>query len=68
MAIDDGDLAVVLLAELAAILPRDPDRMLALPGKASVIDNPRFNRPMPLDQRQHQIAQAWPITSTRLST
>jgi hypothetical protein len=32
----DGDLAVLLLAELAAILPRDADGVLALLGKAGV--------------------------------
>lgn len=52
----DRDLAVVLLAELTAILPRDPDRMPAFLGKSGVVDDPRLNWPMPLDQRQHQVA------------
>jgi hypothetical protein len=49
-------LTVVLLAELAAILPRDPDRVPPLLGKASVVDNPSLDRPAALDCRQHQFA------------
>ena len=50
------DLAVVLLAELAAILPRHPDRVLPLLGKAGVVDDPGLDRPVPLDRRQHHLA------------
>jgi len=34
------DLAVVLLAELAAILPRNADRMPSLLGQAGIVDDP----------------------------
>src|SRR5262245_41407119 len=37
-------LAVVLLAELAAVLARNPDGMLALLGDAGVVDDPRPDR------------------------
>ena len=47
------DLAVVLLAELAAILPCHADRMLALLGKAGVVDDPGADRSLPLERRQH---------------
>jgi hypothetical protein len=40
---------IVLLAKLAAVLPRHPDRVPPLLGKAGVVDNPRFNRPVTLD-------------------
>ena len=40
----DRDLAVVLLAQLAAILPRHADRVAALLGKACVVDDPRLDR------------------------
>jgi hypothetical protein len=33
------DLTIVLLAKLAAILPRHPDRVPPLLGKAGVVDN-----------------------------
>ena len=49
----DRHLAVVLLAQLAAILPRHPHRVRALLGEAGVIDNPVQHRPLPLDCRQH---------------
>ena len=42
------DLAVVLLAKLAAILPRHPNRMLTLLGKASIVDDPGLDRTVPL--------------------
>jgi len=38
-------LAVVGLAEDAAVLPRHPDRVLALLGKAGVVDDPGGDRP-----------------------
>src|SRR5277367_2774748 len=38
------DLAVVLLAQLTAILPRDANRVAALLGKAGVVDDPRLDR------------------------
>ena len=40
----DRHLAVVLLAQLAAILPRHADRVAALLGKAGVVDDPRLDR------------------------
>ena len=49
----DGDLTVVLLAELAAILPGDAHRVRALLGNAGVVDHPAADRAAPLDQRQH---------------
>ena len=52
----DRRLAVVLLAQLAAILPRHPDRVLALLRKAGVVDDPSLDRASPLDRRQHQLA------------
>ncbi len=50
------DLAVVLLAEPATILPRNADRMPALLRKAGIIDDPGLDRPLPLDLRQHHLA------------
>ena len=50
------DLAIVLLAELAAILPGHAHRMRALLGKARVIDDPGLDRPMSLDRRQNHLA------------
>ncbi len=38
-------LAIVLLAELAAILPRHADRVPPLLGKAGIVDDPRLDRP-----------------------
>src|SRR5712671_4322623 len=52
----DRDLAVVLLAELAAILSGYPDRVPPLLGKACVVDDPGLDRPVALDRRQHQFA------------
>ena len=49
------DLAVVLLAQLAAVLPRHADRMPALLGEARVVDDPGLDRPMPLDRRQNHL-------------
>ena len=49
------DLAIVLLAELTAILPRHPHRMRALLGKARVVDDPCLDRPVPLDRGQHHL-------------
>ncbi len=48
----DGDLAIVLLAQLTAILASNPNRVLALLRKAGVVDDPRLDRPMALDHRQ----------------
>jgi hypothetical protein len=50
------NLAIVLLAELAAILARNPDRVPTVLWEAGIVDNPRFNRSMPLDLRQYQLA------------
>ena len=52
----DRHLAIVLLAELAAILPRYPDRMPALLRKPGVVDDPRLDRPVAFKCRQHQFA------------
>ena len=41
-------LAIVLLAELTAILPRHADRMPSLLGKARVVDDPGRDRAVPL--------------------
>ena len=49
-------LAVILLAELAAILPGYPDRVPPLLGKAGVVDDPGFDRPAALDRPPHQLA------------
>ena len=49
-------LAIVLLAKLPAILPRHADRMLALLGKAGVVDDPGLDRAMPFHRRQHHLA------------
>src|SRR5882757_7524727 len=51
-----GDLAVVLLAKLTAILPRNTDRMPALLWQASIVDNPRFDRAVTLDLRQNHLS------------
>jgi hypothetical protein len=48
----DRHLAVVLLAELAAVLPRHADRVLALLGHAGVIDDQRSDLASPLDDGQ----------------
>ena len=50
------DLTIVLLAKLAAVLPRYPDRMPPLLGKPGVVDDPGFNRPVTFDLRQHHLA------------
>ncbi len=46
------DLAIVLLAELPAILPRHADRVLALLRDAGVVDDQRPDRAAPLDDGQ----------------
>jgi hypothetical protein len=51
----DRVLAVVLLAELAAILTGYANRMLALLGEPRVVDDPGFDRSVLLDHRQHQL-------------
>jgi hypothetical protein len=45
-------LTVVLLAELAAVLPRHPNRVLALLRETGVVDDPVPHRPVPLKRRQ----------------
>ncbi len=52
----DRHLAVVLLADLPAVLTRHPHRMMALLAERRVVDDPRLDRPMRLDRRQHQLA------------
>ena len=49
-------LAIVLLAELTAILPRNAHRMPPLLGKARVVDDPCRDRAVPLDLRQNHLA------------
>ena len=49
-------LAIVLLAKLTAVLARHPDRMPSLFGKSRVIDDPRLDRPVPFNLRQHYLA------------
>src|SRR5262249_13829416 len=44
--------AVVLLAQLAAVLPGDADRVRTLLGKARVVDNPGFDLSVLLHGRQ----------------
>ena len=44
-----GDLAIVLLAELAAVLPRDADRVPPFLRKTGIIDDPGLDRPVALD-------------------
>ena len=52
----DRDLAVVLLAELATVLPCHADRMRAFLREAGVVDDPGADRPMPLDGGHHLLA------------
>jgi hypothetical protein len=47
----DRDLAVVLLAELTAILTRHPDRVTAFLWKASVVNDPGFDRAAAFEER-----------------
>src|ERR1700716_21770 len=49
-------LTIGLLAELPAILMLHADRVAALLGERCIIDNPRFDRPVTLDHRQHHLA------------
>jgi len=49
------DLAIRLLAELTAVLVRNSNRMLPLLGKARVVDDPRLDRPITLNLRQHHL-------------
>ena len=51
-----GDLTIVLLAKLTAILTPDPNRMSSLLGKAGVIDDPDFDRPVAFHLRQYHFA------------
>src|SRR5215211_4985387 len=51
----DCHLAIVLLAELAAILTCYPDRVSAFLGKAGVVDDPGFDRAAAFDDRQGQL-------------
>src|SRR5689334_1011453 len=51
-------LAIVLLAELSAILPRDADRVLALLGKTRVVDDPRRNGAVHLNIRDRLCTNA----------
>jgi hypothetical protein len=51
-----GDLTIVLLAQLAAILPSNADRMPSLLGKARIINDPSFDRPAAFDGRKRLAA------------
>jgi len=51
-----GDLAIILLAQLAGVLAGNPDRVPALLGKARVVDDPGLDRPAALERRQGQPA------------
>src|SRR4051812_37228121 len=51
-----GHLAIVLLAELAAILTRHPDRVPALLGEAGIVDDPGLDGPSTLEGGQDQVA------------
>src|SRR3954467_2600902 len=44
-----GHLAVVLLAELAAVLTRDPNRVPALLGEAGIVNDPGLDGPSTLE-------------------
>lgn len=61
------NLTGVLFAELAAILPRHTDRMPALLGKADVVDDPGFDRPVALDRRRNQFPhlRQYPLVRSR---
>ncbi len=48
----DGDLAILLFAQLATVLPRDADRVAALLGGAGVIHEPTRDRPLARHGRQ----------------
>ena len=52
----NGDLAIVLLAELTAILPRDPNGVLAFLRKARVIDDPGFDRAVLFEDGKRQVS------------
>ena len=49
-------MAIVLLAQLTAVLTRHPDRVPALLGKARIVDDPGLDGPGALDCRQDQVA------------
>ena len=51
------DLTIVLLAELAAILPCHANRVLSLLRKTGVVNDPCFNRTLMLNRRQHHLAR-----------
>jgi hypothetical protein len=51
-----GDLAVILFAQLAAVLARHADRVGSFLGKAGVVEDPGSDRPMPGQCRQHLLA------------
>jgi hypothetical protein len=62
MVVGDGrahrNLAIILVAKLAAVLPRDADRVLALLRKTCVVDDPVSHRPVPLEGGQHRTPQS----------
>ena len=51
----NSDLAIVLLAELAAILPRYSNRVLAFLRKTCVIDDEGFDRAVLFEQGKRQL-------------
>ncbi len=52
----DRDLAIVLLAELAAVLPGDPDGMRSLLRKPGVVEDPGRHRASGRHPRQHRLS------------
>jgi hypothetical protein len=50
------DLTIVLLAELAAILAGNADRMPSFLWETGIVDDPGFDRSVPLNARQHHLS------------
>src|SRR5215831_14672830 len=50
-----SNLTIVLLAQLTAILPCNPDRMPPLLRKGRIIDDPSFDLSVAFEPRQHQL-------------
>src|SRR6266567_3708528 len=48
-----SNLTIIFLAKLAAILSRNTDRVPPLLGETGVVDDPRFDRSVPLYRGQH---------------
>ena len=52
----DGDLTIILLAQLAAVLTRHADGMTPFLRKTRIVNDPGANRPLALNHRKHMIA------------